>query len=1133
MLVLAILLTGVAALARAPGIARPAGVGLAASSPAGPTLPSLAVPAPGIADTDLGWQPPTPLEAQATANANLGDLALSSGGNGMIVWQRDGVRSSIFATHFVPGAGAAGTNWEVPVEISTGPNNNWAPTVAMDGSGDAIAVWYDSSIYAIHASVYRPGAGWGASVGIDQPYWLSLYPQIAMNAGGTAFATWMAWDGARYNLFANRYVPGSGWGTAVSIEATVNTTYDPRIGVDDAGNAIVTWYQLDGPSYHVMAARFSVGSGWLAPVLIESSPAWAINPDIAMDGDGNAVVAWVEWDGIYNIWANRYDRSTGWGTAATIESNANWAWTARPGVAANRGNAVVVYTLSEVGPSANSVYASRYVSGSGWKVEVAVDGTGYPAAWGSVALDPAGNALVSYQVTITNSNPPNQLVPQAVRWDNTGGMWSGYSQLDSVRVGSGAPSVGIDGKGDGLAVWNYDEKSEPRAPRNGILTNRFTVATGWQYYWQAQKAEWDEYTDAEWLQLHSNDAGNAVLSYTQNDGPIWNGYAILYTPGVGWSQPALVERMDRGSVLEEWSAIDGDGNALTLYAIFDGVAWGVYSTYYSVTNGWGAPQRVDSLSSANYWLRIAMDAGGDGMAVWQEHDGSAWSIFANRFDRTTATWGTAAKIESSNNYAVGCDVAMDGNGNAMAVWNQWDGSTYSNYANVYQAGIGWGSPVLIEQSSEQAGTPSIAMNGNGDAVVSWSWWSGTNWDAGANTYGSGTGWGAETTFETAFGNGYVAKPAIDGAGNGLVAYQLWDGTQWSLFAVRHVAGGSWESSVPLQAAAGDGVSITVALDYRGNGYATWAQWSGGTWGIDAARYVTGQGWTSSVPVSPAATPQDDAGYPNVAVDGHGNALLAWHQWKSGVLIPWGARYVVGDGLPNLGLSSPTSGVTNAPTQTVSGTTDPGTSVTVDGVPQLVDSSGFFTETVSLPEGAHTFTVVATDAAGMSRTASVTVTVDTRPPSVVITSPASGATVSVPTVTVTGTTEPGTTLVVNGYAVDVSGTGAFSMRLALATGANLIMATATDSAGNTASASVSVTYTDPAPGLRQQLNDTQSNLNTAQGTIGTMGTELLILMVLVVVSLAVGLYQFAQIRKLRPRSAEPPKPVGPNPPPPPT
>jgi len=87
-----------------------------------------------------------------------------------------------------------------------------------------------------------------------------------------------------------------------------------------------------------------------------------------------------------------------------------------------------------------------------------------------------------------------------------------------------------------------------------------------------------------------------------------------------------------------------------------------------------------------------------------------------------------------------------------------------------------------------------------------------------------------------------------------------------------------------------------------------------------------------------------------------------------------------------------------------------------------------------------------------------------PPAVTIASPANGAAVSTPTVNLAGTATAGsgiTSLVVDGQRVPVSG-GTWNASVPLSPGANTITALATDAAGATAQAQVTVVYQPPLP-----------------------------------------------------------------------
>lgn len=88
-----------------------------------------------------------------------------------------------------------------------------------------------------------------------------------------------------------------------------------------------------------------------------------------------------------------------------------------------------------------------------------------------------------------------------------------------------------------------------------------------------------------------------------------------------------------------------------------------------------------------------------------------------------------------------------------------------------------------------------------------------------------------------------------------------------------------------------------------------------------------------------------------------------------------------------------------------------------------------------------------------------------PVAVQITSPVDGATVTTPTVNLNGTAIAGsgiTSLVVDGQTVPVASGGTWSAQVPLSPGANAITALATDGAGATTQAQVSVVYQPPTP-----------------------------------------------------------------------
>jgi hypothetical protein len=413
---------------------------------------------------DGAWQTPQLIEAN-DGDAVTPQIAFDPAGNALAVWsQFDGTRFSIWANRYTAGAG-----WGSAELIETDDAGDAAyPEIAVDHNGNALAVWQqsDGARNNIWANRYTAGSGWGSAALIETDNaGPALHPQVAFDPDGNALAVWYQSDGSRYNIVANRYTAGTGWGSAELIE-TVNSgsAEFPQIAVDASGNALAVWYQYDGTRNNIWANRYNAGSGWGSAELIETDNAGpAINPQIAVDAAGNALAVWSQSDGaIYYIWANRYTVGSGWGSPELIETyNTGDAFS--PQIAFDvAGNALAVWEQSD-GVGARAA-ANRYTAGSGWGSAEIIDiSTPGNSLGPQIAVDGAGNALAVWYETTASRNDI---------WANrytAGSGWGSPAVIETDDTGDAiAPEIAVDATGNALAVWyQYD------GARNNIVANRF------------------------------------------------------------------------------------------------------------------------------------------------------------------------------------------------------------------------------------------------------------------------------------------------------------------------------------------------------------------------------------------------------------------------------------------------------------------------------------------------------------------------------------------------------------------------------------------------------------------------------------------------------------------------------------
>jgi hypothetical protein len=186
-------------------------------------------------------------------------------------------------------------------------------------------------------------------------------------------------------------------------------------------------------------------------------------------------------------------------------------------------------------------------------------------------------------------------------------------------------------------------------------------------------------------------------------------------------------------------------------------------------------------------------------------------------------------------------------------------------------------------------------------------------------------------------------------------------------------------------------------------------------------------------------------------------------------------------LPTIRIEAPTNGQ-NFKTATITVSGIASDDVGVDKVEVKIGSGdweladlnlGFpviWSKSVTLSAGSNTITARATDAAGNTKEASVTVTYNRETtdnlPTITISTPTDGQEVTTPGIAVSGTAsdDKGVSKVEiqvgSGSWQVATGTSTWSKSVTLAAGANTITARATDTAGNIKEASVTVTYNPP-------------------------------------------------------------------------
>ncbi len=342
--------------------------------------------------------------------------------------------------------------WKPPVRISDGLDNTINPHVAMDDGGNAVAVWTqtDGTSWNIYANRYLPGTGWNTPTLLETGAGDAKDPQVAMNGSGDAVAAWVQHDGTAYSIWTSHYTPGTGWAAPILVEAGNGSAGSPQVAMNTSGICVVVWTQWDEASSRnrISANRFMPGTGWGVAEQIdaETSTLDAIYPQVAMDDNGNAVAVWSEG---YLIYSNVLDLGSGWETTTTLLGYGFF-----PHVAMGHfGDAVAVWTyFNDRGwIPYMSVYCSRYVPGADWGWGTELDG-GYGDPWNAhVAMN-----IGSYAVAVWE------------KWGSTNrNIWASHlngttpgapTQIQDASENAFSPQVGIGKDGTAVCAWLQGEE---------------------------------------------------------------------------------------------------------------------------------------------------------------------------------------------------------------------------------------------------------------------------------------------------------------------------------------------------------------------------------------------------------------------------------------------------------------------------------------------------------------------------------------------------------------------------------------------------------------------------------------------------------------------------------------------------
>lgn len=364
-------------------------------------------------------------------------LVSDGAGNVLAVWRSVDDNAESIRAAFRPKFGS----FEASETISIPAVAAESPRVAMDGLGNAVAVWHESTTghdSIVRAAVRPVGGVWSAPQALSDPSEPAFGASVSIEAGRMV-AVWVAREQWRPVIQSASGTMTGLWTPPASISGPIGNSYAPTISLDDKGGAVAAWQWWDGSYRRIEAAIRSSNGIWTKPEELSAPGHTASAPLVAMDAAGNAIAAWIRSNGIApaaqtasrpagGAWSPPRNLSRRGRNAATLDLAMN-----------RRGDAVVSWVQA-----GGLKTAFRAPGEKTWKrVPISASWEGIGA---HVALDEFGDATMvwddGYEVSATYK-------PVGEPWQDDY-LLTGYNEEDD---GYWSSTVTAQSRNNALAAW--------------------------------------------------------------------------------------------------------------------------------------------------------------------------------------------------------------------------------------------------------------------------------------------------------------------------------------------------------------------------------------------------------------------------------------------------------------------------------------------------------------------------------------------------------------------------------------------------------------------------------------------------------------------------------------------------------
>src|SRR6266705_3761059 len=529
-----------------------------------------------------------------------------------------------------------------PQDASVADGNRYVTTYTYDGASRRIASISQSDGTTISFTYVQIALDW----------------RVATYTDGQGLVTQINYTQTGVELHQVDPNPAS-----LSTTDTLTTVNNYKV---NSGALLTTDTQITHPTYNLNTAAATPMPGSLSGAsLLETGTAAASNPQVGFDQNGNGFSLWQTSNDLlvrgYNAASNT------WGTTLTLDANANAITVPKLYVDAS-GNAIATWVQSD--GTANSIWASRYsVSSNTWSAAVQVDTLATIAVDPVATINASGQAAIAWRQPAAGTTTPNNLM--VARFTTA---WQAPVLVEArTNDITAAPSIAMDSLNNVQVVWTQSDGTAV-----STYTNRFSASSG-------------TWGTAALLETGTAATSNAQVAFDQNGNgfALWQtSTSVLsrrYDRATNTFAAAVTLTSNANTVTTPKLYVDASGNAIATWVQSDGTADSIWTAQFT-NNFWSTTRMVELLSTIAADPAAAINANGDAVVAWRQPSSGTTpnDLFASTFS-ALAGGGfctTPQTLEArTDDITAAPSVAIDRTGNMQVVWQQSDGTAASIYTN--------------------------------------------------------------------------------------------------------------------------------------------------------------------------------------------------------------------------------------------------------------------------------------------------------------------------------------------------------------------------------------------------------------------------------------------------------------------